>query len=83
LFLTREIEYSTNNANEVSKSKAIYDNYIMRNSGQLDPVAIGKAVGEEIKNMPVSDSVWDERGHATYRRQGATRIKSVRDRNSL
>lgn len=48
-----------------------------------DPDAIGEAVGRKIKDLPIHQTYFDERGVSRFIREGGTRIKYLNDRTSL
>jgi hypothetical protein len=81
----RFIDNQVNNSEQVSKSKQIYDTYISTHTGKqdIDYERMGNAVSNAVSKLPLEQNVWDERGHAHYRRTANSRIKSVRDRNKL
>jgi|GEM_PF-3200693 len=48
-----------------------------------DPEAIGDAVGRRIKDLPIHQTYFDERGVSRFIRDGGTRTKYLNDRTSL
>lgn len=48
-----------------------------------DPEAIGDAVGRKIKDLPIHQTYFDERGVSRFIREGGTRTKYLNDRTSL
>lgn len=81
----RYIDTQLDNSVQVSKSKPLYDTWVSSHSGKqgIDYDRLGRSVGDAVGKLPLEQNVWDERGHAHYRRIGNARIKSVRDRNKL
>lgn len=83
--LNRQIAYQNDAAENVNQSRVIYDRYIststQRDSFDYDRMA--GAVQDGMSKLPIEQNIWDERGHAHYRRTANARIKSVRDRNRL
>lgn len=48
-----------------------------------DPDAIGEAVGRKIKDLPIYQTYFDERGVSRFIREGGTRTQYLNDRTSL
>lgn len=48
-----------------------------------DPEAIGDAVGRKIKDLPIHQTYFDERGVSRFIREGGTRTQYLNDRTSL
>lgn len=81
----RYIDSQLDNSVQVSKSKQIYDTYVSTHTGKMDIDydKLGRSVSDAVSKLPLEQNVWDEKGHAHYRRTSNARIKSVRDRNRL
>lgn len=83
--INRQLAYQNESADTVSQSRVIYDRYISSSTQQngIDYDKIGYAMSDAVAKMPYEQNIFDERGHARYRRTVNARIKSVRDRNHL
>lgn len=69
-----------NNLHQQSSEQRIRE---MSIAFRQDPDAIGEAVGRRIKDLPIHQTYFDERGVSRYIRQNGTTTKYLNDRTSL
>jgi tape measure domain-containing protein len=85
LFINRQIAYSGQSAEDVGKSKAIYDMYVMSHTSKndIDYNEIGNQMSGAIQKLPFQVTTFDEKGISNYTQSQNSRIKSVRSRNQF
>jgi tape measure domain-containing protein len=84
MFLDRQIENGSLNAEAVGKSKMIYDSYMMNISrSDINYEEIGNQMKKAVNDLPYQVANFDEKGVTKFIRTKNAKIMQVRNRNQF